>query len=185
MKLGRTSWLIISIGIFIIILAGLGTIRFQQVNEQNQLIEKLALTQSKLKLIQPEQLSHRQEELEQQLPERTSQPETAKAILSQPIGIISISDILFELADANNVEITEIRSSGMAESELEGVHCLALSLIAEINGEVADLVSFITRLNDDLATGVINSLEINIPGTTDENKSSANIQLIIYTYQGD
>ena len=183
LKLTKTSWLIIIIGVFIIFLAGLGVIRSQQVNEQNELNEKLAVVQARLTGIQLERLSHRQEELEQQLSETTSQSKTGRAILSQPIGSISISDIVFDIAEANNVEITEISSSGMARKELEGVSCLTLPLTTKVEGEVTDLVSFITQLNEDLATGAVQSLTISIPETTDK-KASASIQLVVYAYQG-
>ena len=183
MKLTKTSWLIIIIGVFIIFLVGLGVIRSQQVGEQNELNEKLAVAQSKLQAIQPERLSHRQEELEQQLSETISQSKTGRAILSQPIGSISISDILFDIAEANNVEVAEISSSGMAQNKLEGVSCLALPLTTRVEGEITDLVGFITQLNEDLATGAIQSLEISIPATADR-KPTAKIQMVIYTYQG-
>ena len=179
----KTSWLIIIVGVFIIFLAGLGVIRSQQVEEQNQLNEKLAVAQSKLQVIQLEQLSHRQAELEQQLSETASESKSAKVILSQPVGSISISAIFFDIAEANNVEVTEITSSGMAEDKIEGVPCLALPLSTKVEGEVTDLVSFITQLNEDLTTGMVKSLDISIPETT-ERKPSAKIQLVVYTYQG-
>lgn len=183
MRLTKTSWLIIIVGGFIIILAGLGIVRSQQVNEQSELSEKLALAQAKLQAIQLDRFSHRQEELEQQLSETASQSKTGRAILSQPIGSISISAIVFDIAEANNVEITEISSSGMAQNELKGVPCLTLPLTTKVEGEVTDLVSFITQLNEDLATGAVQSLTISIPETTDK-KASASIQLVVYAYQG-
>lgn len=183
LKLTKTSWLIIIVGVFIIFLVGLGIIRSQQVQEQNALKEKLAVAQSKLQAIQLDQLAYRQEELEQQLSETISQSKAGRTILSEPIGSIIISDILFDIAEANNVEITSIVSSGMAQNKLEGVPCLTLPLITEVEGEVTDLVGFVTQLNEDLATGVIQSLQMTIP-TTPDRLPSANIELIVYTYQG-
>ena len=184
MKLSKTGWLVIIIGVFVIILVGLGVVRSQQVHQQNELKERLALAQSRLQGIQLEQLSHRQEELEQELSQTDSQSATAKTILSQPIGSIAISDILFNIAEASSVNITEINSPGLASGELAGVTCSVLPLTARVEGELADLVSYITRLNRDLATGIVNSIEIKIPETTGENKPSASIHLVIYAYQG-
>ncbi len=183
MKLTKTSWLIIIVGIFTIILGGLGVVRMQQVQEQNELNEKLAAAQSKLSTIQPEQLSYRQKELEQQLNETASESKTARATFSQTIGVITVSATLFNIAEANSVNITEINSSGMAENKLEGVPCLTLPLTARVEGETMNLVSFITQLNEELATGAVESLEISIPEATGK-KSSANIRLVVYTYQG-
>ena len=185
MKLSKTSWLLIGIGIFMIISVGLGVVRYQQIQQQNTLNEKLALAQSRLNGIQLERLSQRQEELEQQLSQTLSESETARTTLSQPIGSISISNTLFDIAEANSVEIIEISSSGLANEELAGITCAALPLTARVEGEVTDLVGFITKLNSDLVTSLVRSVDIRIPETTSETKSTAYIQMVIYTYQGE
>jgi hypothetical protein len=106
-------------------------------------------------------------------------------MLSQPNGSIVTSGILFDIAEAYGVEVTEISSSGPTNGELEGIACSVLPLTARVEGDVPALINFITRLNSDLTTGVVKSAEISIPETTDEEESSANIQLVIYNYQGD
>jgi hypothetical protein len=183
LKLTKTSWLIIIVGVFIITLAGLGVIRSAQVQEQSELREQLALAQLKLSAIQLEQLSYRQEELEQQLSETASQSKTAQATLSQTIGYITVSDTLFDVAEANNVEVTEIKSSGMVGKELAGVPCSTLPLTTRVEGELTDLVSFTTQLNEELTTGTVESVDIIISEIIG-NKSSANIRLIVYAYKG-
>ena len=185
MKLSKTSWLIIPIGVFTILLAGLCVVHAQQVGQLGQLNDELAVAQLKLSGFQAEQPTERPAELEKQLSETKAQSETARTTLSQRVKIITISNTLFEIAKSYGVEVTEIKSSGMAENELEGVPCSALSLNARIEGEVANLVNFITRLNNELATGVVKSVEINIPESTSANTSSANFQLVVYTHQGD
>jgi cell division protein FtsB len=184
LKLSKTSWLIIIIGVFVIVLIGLGIVRSQQVHQQNELNEQLALTRSKIQVIQLEQLSLRQGDLERQLSETDSQSESAKKILSQPVRSVTISDFLFDTAEANSVNITEINSSGLASEELAGVTCSVLPFTAKVEGELTNLVSYITKLNNDLATGFVKSVEISVPETSSTKKPSANIQLIIYTYQG-
>jgi uncharacterized membrane-anchored protein YhcB (DUF1043 family) len=64
LKLSKTSWLFLTIGIFIIMFVGLGAVRFQQINQQNQLNEELALAEAKLNEFQLEQLSSQKGELE-------------------------------------------------------------------------------------------------------------------------
>lgn len=183
MKLSKTSWLFLAIGLFIITFAGLGAVRSQQAQQQNQLDEKLTSAELKLNGFQIEQLVNQQGELERQLSQTISQSETARDILSQPIGSIAISEILFDIAEANSVEITEISSSGPASEELAGVTLSVLPLTARVKGSLPNLVSFITSLNDDLPSGVVKSVAISIPETTGA-EASTNIQLVIYTYQG-
>lgn len=186
MKLSKKSWLFITGGVLAITLASLGAICSQQIRQQNQLNEELALTEMKLKRIQLEQLPHQQGELEMRLSQATSQFEAAKAIFSQTRagGSVAASSILFNVAEAYNVEITEISSSGPSSYELEGVPCSMLTLTANVRGELTDIVSFITELNSYLSTSTVQSVEISVPETTDGEKTTANIRLVVYTYQG-
>ena len=185
MKLSKTSWLFLTIGVFVIAFASLGAVGSQQVIQQNQLSEELTLAQLKLKGFQLEQLSYRQGELEEHLSQTISQFETTKAILSPPIGSVATSGILFDIAEAYGVEVTEINSSGLTSGELEGIPCSILPFTTRVEGDLPALVDFITRLNGDLTTGVVKSVIISIPEMTSEEKSSADIQMVIYTYQGD
>ena len=185
MKLGKTSWLLLSIGVFIIPLASLGTIHSQQVHQQNQLKEELASAELKLKGFQLEQLPYQQEELETRLSQTISQSEAAKSMLSPPIDNIAISSIVFDIAEAYGVAVIEIVSSGLTSDNLEGIPFSVLSFTVMVEGGIPGLVSFITRLNSDFTTGVVKLVKIGIPETTGEEKASANIQLVIYTYQGD
>jgi hypothetical protein len=185
LKLSKTSWFLLVIGIFIIVFAGLGVVCYQQINQQNQLNEELTLAEAKLNEFQLEQLSYRKGELERRLSQAISQFETAKAILSQSTGSIATTSTLFDIAEAYGVEVTELSSSGLVSEELEGVPCSVLSLTVRVEGDIPDLIGFITKLNDDFTTGVVQSVEISIPETTGGEESSANIQLVIYTHQGD
>ena len=184
MKIGKTGSILLTVGIFIIIFAGLGVIRSQQVHERNQLNDKLALAEQKLKGLKLEQLSLRQKELGKQLSQTISPPETASVILPPPPGSIAARATLFDVAEAYGVEVAEISSSGLASVDLEGVPCYVLTLKARVEGDLLNLISFIIKLNGDLINGVIKSVEISISEANSEEKSSANLQLLIYTYQG-
>jgi hypothetical protein len=155
----------------------------QQTNVKNQLKEELNLAKSRLNSIQIEQLAYRQSELEQQLEETIAQSEAARETLSQPMNSLIISDILFSTAEANSVNITEISSSVAGSVALEGVSCLELPLTAKIEGELSNLVAFITQLNNDLASGIVKSVNLDIPQPEGSGKSAASIQMVIYKYE--
>ena len=161
----------------------LGMVYSQQSGVKKQLKEELTLANSRLGSIQIEQLTNQQGGLEQQLEETIKQSETARETLSQPMNSIIISDILFSTAEANSVNITEVSSPGMTSEELSGVPCLALPLTASVEGDLANLVAFITQLNGDLATGFVSSLDISITDPARNQKSSINIQVVIYTHR--
>ncbi len=183
MKLSKKSWLLISIGVFTIMFAGLWTVHSQQVSEQKQLEDKLNTTTMKLSGFETEQLLSRQGELEEKLNQTLSQSEVARETLSRSIGSITISGIMFDIAEEYNVEVTELGSPGPAGAELAGLSCSSLPLNATVRGDMPDLVGFITRLNGDLKNGTVNSVEINAPETADE-KATANFQMVIYSYRG-
>jgi len=178
LKLSKTSWLFLAIGGFIILFASLGAVYSQQVHQQNQLNEELTLAEMKLNGFQPEVLEIR-------LSQTLSQLEPSRATLSQPIGSIATSSTLFDVAEAYGVEVTEISSSGLTSAKLEGIPCSVLTLTVRIEGDVPALVNFITNLNSYFRTGVVQSVAISIPEMTSGQESSANIRLVVYTYQGD
>jgi hypothetical protein len=177
--------IVIAIGIFVVVGIGLGMVRSRQVNEQNRLNEELTLVQSRLSVVQPEKLSSQQTELEKQLSQTISQCDAVKAILSRPVGSISVSRILFDVAEAYELKITRVTSPGLAGGDLEGVTCSVINVSATVEGDVPNLVNFIAKLNSQFATGVVNPIKITIPEAASEEKASADIQLVVYTYYGD
>lgn len=185
MKLSKTSLLVISAGFLIIMMAGLGVVYFQKVDERNQFSEQLALAQSGVSGMQIELLSSQQTDLEGQLSQAISQFEAVKVILSQPISSVTVWSILFDVAKAHDLEITEITSSGLTSDSLEGITYSVLSLTVKIEGDVPNLVNFVTQLNSYFTTGVVKSVVITVPETTNGESASANIEVIIYTYRGD
>lgn len=190
MKLGKTSWLILGAGIFIIVFASLGTINSQRLQERSQLNEELAIAEARLNKLQLTELSSNKERLEMQLEQTISQFEAAKATLTQPTIAIDVSDNLYRIAEAAGVEITEISSTGLTNGDLEGITTSVLPFTTTVEGNVSNLINFVTRLNADFMTGVVKSVEITSPNatssnTTGEDKPWANIRLVVHTYQGD
>ena len=185
MRLRKKPLLVIGIGIFVIALIALGTVRSQQVGQQAELNEELAQAQSNLMGVQLERFSSRQANLEKQLSQTTSQFEAFKAILSQSVGSIAASSILFDIAEAHGLEVTEMTSSTPATERLEEVACSLISLTARVEGDVPNLVSFVTKLNNHFTTGVAKSIIITIPEANSDEKASVDIQLAVYTHQGD
>jgi hypothetical protein len=204
-KLGRTSWLVLAIGIVLIVFISLGILRFRQVDEQNQLIRDLAFAQERLSAAQFTEFSSQQEELEEQLNEITSEMEDTKGDLAQPTVSIVTSDTLFDIAKACSVEIIKVGSSDLKPEDREGITCSVMTFTVTVEGEVYNLINFITSLNEDFRSGVIKSVSMNIPedeeaeteleepaGEEDPleeeqpevEQPSADINLLIYTYRG-
>ncbi len=184
MKISKRLLLIIGIGVFAAALIFLNMQRSQAVDEQSQLSAQLNLDKTRLAGLNVEQLSSQQAELEEHLSQATSQFEAVKSILSQPVGSVNVTSVLFDVAKACSVGVTEMTSPGPATESLEGVTCSVITLSATIEGDVPNLVNFVTTLNSHFTTGAIKSITITIPETGSSDNATANIQLAVYSYQG-
>ena len=189
MKLSKASWLLLIGGIVIIIFASLGTARFQQAREQDQLDEELSLTKQRLEEPQLEDLSTQQEELESQLAQIESEVATIKNHLSPSIENIEVIEALFvALAETTSVEVVEINSSSSTSKKVEEISFSALPFTVRVEGDVPNLISFVGELSQEFPTNVVESIKMSIPEIIEGEEieeSSATIQLLIYTYQGD
>ncbi len=184
MKLGKTSWRILIAGVVIVIFASLGITRVQQVNEQKRLSDELDMVEMRLERLQLKQLSSQQEDLEKQVEQTTSQLEAAKDNLRQSIESIGVTDSFFEVAEACGVKVVALNSSGPASDKLVNIACSILPLSAVVEGDVPNLIRFVTKWNTDFTTGIVKSADIDIPDTN-EDRPSAHIQLIVFAYEGE
>lgn len=170
MKLGKTSWLIIISSVVIVAFASLGMAHSSLVDELEQLDEELALAEMRLDKGQLQEVKTRKSELEQQLDLAEEEQHSAREEISVSNESIYVTDALFVIAQSCNVTINDIRSSDLSPEELAGVSCSAIQLSITAGGKVADLINFVTRLNTDFTTGIVNSADINIPGQETETE---------------
>jgi len=196
MKLSKATFIFLAVGIFVILAASLGMTYSQRNREQSQLKEELALAQQRLKKYPAQELSSQKKELESQLAKAESQLKAAKDSLYKSIESIETTDALFKIAKSCNVEVTGIRSPGVTTQQLEGVTLSSLPLTVTVEGNVLNLIDFVSKWTEGYQTGAVKSVEITVPeppeektaeqgGTKiEEQKPSAIINVFIYTYEG-
>jgi hypothetical protein len=184
LKLSKTSYMVIVLGIVASVFAVMWVMRGKQVQEQERLYDELSVATMMLDKVKSEEGLSQQEGLETQISQILSQLETAKATLSQSANSIAVSGTLFDMAGVAGVEITNLSSAPHSAGDWEGVAFSVLPVTVTVEGDVPGILSFISSLNRDLNAAVINSAVITIPEATSEEKPSADIQLSIYTYQG-
>jgi hypothetical protein len=185
LKLSKTSWLILSIGLFIVIIAGLGFTRSQQLKEKGQLDEELSIAEKRLNKLQVKDLREQEEELQKRLDESTTQLAAVKDSLRQPVESIDVTDEFFAVAHYCDVEVMSISSSGIKSESLGDVACSMISLNASVIGEVSNLINFVIKLNNDFTTGLVQSAQMSIKETVYEGEASASIQMVVYAYEGN
>ena len=196
MKLGKTSWIILTIGVLVVAFGTLGIARAYQIQEQEQLNEELSVAEMRLSKVQLKELRSQKSELEVQLDQTASQLEAAKDSLRQSIESIEVTDSVFEIAEACGVEIIDVSSSELDNDNLEGIDCSIIRLTMSVEGDVPNLISFVTKLNNDFITGIVRSVQMDtqeayeeVEGEAEgeqaeeEKKPSVNIQMIVYSYR--
>jgi len=190
LKLSKTSWIILTVGMCLIAFSSVGAARAQRLEEQNQLREELSVAELRLSKLSTQELADQHENLKEGLSQTTAQLEDVKAEFSQLTDSISASDRLFEIAQTCGVEITEIISSALTNEQLEGINYSALPINVKAEGQVTSLISFVNELSNNLGAGSVKSAEINVPymdttgGEGQPEEPTTNIHLVIYIYEG-
>lgn len=184
LKLSKTSWLILSAGVFVVVLAGLGLTRSQQLKEQTELDEALAITNARLSKLELTGLQQEQAELQQRLDEGKSELEEVKNRLRQTVESVEVTDEFFQIAEYSNVDIISYSNSMMSAGSLGSVGCMTTMINASIEGYTSDLIDFVINLNQGFTTGIVRNVSISIPDEEDENKSTSSISVTVYSYEG-
>jgi hypothetical protein len=185
LKLSKTSWLILSAGIFLVVLAGLGVTRSGQVKEQTRLEEELGISESRLEKMQLTSLQTQMGELQGQLDESESQLVEAKDRLRQTVLSVDVTEKFFEIAKYSEVVVMNLGTSTIAKNTIAGVDCFTISLGATVTGDLNNMVDFIINLNQGYTTGYVKSVQISLNSISSEVSSgNANIQMIVYSYKG-
>jgi len=122
MKLSRTAWLVLGIGVFFIAFVTLYVIYSGQSGEQRRLSDSLAAAQDRL----PKLVSQR-EDLENQLAKRQNELSDAESSLSRAKSKLSLlaesieyDETLFSIAHDCHLAIAELTASEPTEEKVKG-----------------------------------------------------------------
>jgi len=155
-------------GILIIALAGLGMAYSRQSSDQSQLNQELAQAQLILDKASSDELLTQKDDLEKRLAEGQSQIQILKINLSPELQSIESSDDLFITAEKCDVEVMSIRSTPPEAKKLNGLDYTALEFRVNLKGEVADIIRFIHMWTEEYPTGLIQTVRIMVPEGAEE-----------------
>ena len=178
MKLSKTSWLILGIGIFVIALGSLYMVYHQQMQEQEQLNSELDTAQ----LLLPQLISEK-DNSEKQLNRLNSDLAEAKSLLirfregfPESVESIEYAEELFGLADYHELEVIKLTTSepddkeiesesDSADKEVETVTYTVTTLEVTVQGEVADMVDFVNAIvtGSRFTTATVELVEVTVP----------------------
>jgi len=174
MKLSKKVWLIVGIGVFVIIIAVLYVVYFQQVEERDQLSQKLAQAEALLPGLIAEK-----SDLEDQLTFATSSLETNQAKFPESVQSIEYGEYIFEIADRCNLTLASLSFPKPNELKVGPVTYSVVSLTLPVSGRLVDIFEFIDILRTDarFASTRVKSVNLNVAG------GSATIAVDIYGYK--
>ncbi|MFC2045087.1 hypothetical protein ACFLUH_00200 [Chloroflexota bacterium] len=165
MKFSKKALMLLGVGILVVAFASLGLTYLRQANELVQLDEELFLAEEQLNSIEIKSLSSEEEALDKRLSQLNAQLQSNpdKVELSQLVLSTDTTDTLFDIAELCGVEIYTINSAGLGNSELIDLTCSALPVTITALGDVSNLITYVTRLNDDFTNGTVQQVLIQVP----------------------
>jgi hypothetical protein len=190
LKLSRTSWLILAAGVFLVVLAGLGLTRSQQLKEQTRLDDELSLSEKRLATLQTAQLSQQLEDLRVNVEESQAQLEEAQARLRQSVVSVDVTDEFFKIAEYCSANVTNLSTTTISQTKYEDITFSTIALTATVSGEREDIINFIISLNNGYVTGNLQSAQVTFheafqdDGTEEPEPDNATVNMIIYSYEG-
>ncbi len=188
MKLSRTAWLVLIIGIFVIAIGSLYWLYMQDGREQEQLSQTLSVTQTTLPKLASERtnLEGTLTDLEDRLAQAISQLRVSKAVFPASVQSIEIDEMLFGIADNWSLEITnltatepndtpvspEIEDIEAEDIEVEDVNYQLTSFTVEMKGQVSDILGFFDSVVNqrDFTTAAVELVTIVVPEPVSETE---------------
>ena len=180
-NLSKTSWIILAVGVFIVVLAGLGVTYSQQIKEKNELQNELAVTDLRLEKLNIEELQQQENQLLEEKEAETVDFELALAKIHQTIESIDVTDECYLLASQSGVEVIDIGSLETDSAEIGELGVSQITVSVGVRGSLPHIIDYITELNDNFTTGHVVTVRMDF----EQVPPYASIQLIIYSYEGD
>jgi hypothetical protein len=184
-KLSKTGLLILAAGTFIVVLAGLGITRYGQISEQTKLNDELSLSVMRLDNIDLKPFQVQLAELQEQFKDNEIQVEEAKNRLVQTVISVDVTDKFYEIAAYNSVIVNTIGTTKNQTEAYESVQFSIITINAAVTGDLSHVIDFIAGLNDNFDTGFVRSAQITITDAAAENGTTANVMMIVYSYEGN
>lgn len=179
-NLSKTSWIILSVGVFIVILAGLGVTYSQQLKENSAANNELGITEMRLEQFNIEELQRQEIDALAIHDTVSSQYDSGKVKLQQPIESINVTDRCYYIASLSNVVITNIGTTEVSPEEFINLDCNKISINIIAQGELSDMVNYIININEGFSTGYIESVQ-----TVMVDDPYTSIQMVVYSYRGE
>jgi hypothetical protein len=174
-KMGRIGQLILLIGVFLIIFIPLWVINQQQPERQSQLETTLTNLQRIASIPQTPKAKY-----EAELAQATADTEAAKASFPAPDQAPEIMDILSQLAEQNDIYITQ---TAVSSSTPKGSIGPILTFTLGLKGQIPKFENFLLALDTKLPTSQIKQFTFTVAAAGQEY-DTASIAIDVLCYGG-
>ena len=192
MKFSKLSWLILSIGIFIIGAVVLYVLYQQQTDEQDELNLNLTAANSSLPMLISESaaLQSQLDALEAELAEAVAALEDVKAELPKDIESSTYGDLLFDIAHDPDIDLDVwlFTATEPAKIILDDIIYESTIITMEVKNDREAILLFLTQIEValDFNTTTIDSVTIeNIEGSDDDLEHLKLVEITLLAYIGD
>jgi hypothetical protein len=183
-KFSKTGMVILSAGVFVVVLAGLGLVRSGQAKQQTKLNTDLATSELRLNKVDTSNQQVQLNELNQQLEDDKQQLEDIKGKLVQKIASVDVSEKYFEIAKFYSVNVSVMGTTTLSHGTYDGVTCNVISLSGSVSGNLKDVIDFIVGLNNNYATGFVETVSLTIDQEKEVPTGAASVNVVVYSYEG-
>jgi hypothetical protein len=194
-KLGKTALLVLGAGAFVIVLATLFVVYSRQSGEARELESSLTGAQTQLTSLLAGKAA-----VETQLAEQQAKLAEAQALLNSSQGSfpklgasIEYDEVLTELASFHNLKVTSMAAEEPKAKMVGDITFVTIAFDVEVRGEVNSILGLVSDIATDerFASATVSVVDITVPEpqlvitTGEEEKPSAKIELVGYSYGGE
>lgn len=162
MKLTKTTWMALVLGVLLIGGILLFTNLNQQSSQKQSMEKELALAKQKLVSVDNDQLIIKRDDLKNQFADLSNQSKDVKSKLRYPLDSISITDDIIQDAADCRVDLLEISTPGQGTESMGGIVFRAMNLTIRARGTTDTIADFVYSLKKVFPTGVIKSLTLDV-----------------------
>jgi cell division protein FtsB len=160
-KLSKTTWIALIIGVIAIAVITLGWTYSQENAQQRQLDADLASAKQKLAGLTLDDLNTQKAQLTDQMAQINTQTEGIEAKLSSSKDSIDATDMILENAKNHTLEVVDISSSGLSSNSLSGIDTETLSIDVQVEGNIQNIANFTSSLSEVFPTAVVETVQMN------------------------
>ena len=182
MRLNKNVMILLGAAVFLIILVFQAVTYFQGTSEFKKVNGELEQTQSKINLLQVDDLSQKKSDMKEELTQLEQQLKKAEKAFAEPFTSTKATKLILDVSDKVSLDVMAISSSAPQPETVDGVTYSAVSVTADVVGELDDIINLVAGINELLPIGIVRSVNIDVPPPPSANATTAVINIVGYTH---